>query len=442
MSITTASEGGSASINFTGLSATQRKNLALASLGSLLEFYEFMVFGFLTVTIARQFFPPSLPDGVKTFQAFAIFTLGFLLRPLSGAVLGHLGDRLGRKKMFLFTVCAMAVPTLLIGALPGYAVIGIAAPIILLILRMAQGIAIAGEFAGAAVFVTEHAQAGRVGYALGWMMGGSYLGFFLGAFAAALLSNLLEPAALEAWGWRVAFLAGGVFGLIAVYLRRSLDETPLFREIMQNRAVAGPSPLADLLARHLKPTLYVIGCGAWLGIMVLIVYFTMPTFLQTQYGLPARAVFNANAAALLMLAAMCPLWGLAADRIGAAATLGIGAAGAAAIVWLLFQNIDAIVADPSLLLWWYLGISAFMGSAVAVAMFSALSFPTAARFTGFGLCYNLGIVISGLTPTLLAWMVLSFGKGSVAWLALADGALGVALALLAPRIRQYATPQP
>src|SRR5262249_44342668 len=154
-----------------------------------------------------------------------------------------------------------------------------------------------------------------------------------------------------------------------------LDETPLFREIMQNRAAAGPSPLADLLTRHLKPTLYVTACGAWLGIMVLIVYFYMPTFLQTQYGIPARAVFNANAAALLMLAAMCPLWGLLVDRIGAAVALGLGAAGEAVIVALFFQNIAATVADPSLLLWWYLGISACMGSAVAVAMFSALSFP-------------------------------------------------------------------
>jgi len=333
----------------------------------------------------------------------------------------------------------MALPTLLIGVLPTYAAIGVAAPIILLVLRMAQGVAIAGEFAGAAVFVAEHAQGNRIGYALGWMMGGSYLGFFLGALCAALLSNMLDPATLDAFGWRLAFIAGGVFGLVAVYLRRSLDETPLFREITRNRAGAPPAPLRDLLTRHLKATLYVTGCGAYLGIMVLIGYFTMPTLLQTQYGFAARSVFNANAVALLMLAAMCPVWGRVADRIGAATTLGIGAAGASAVVYLLFQNIDAAVADPSLLVWWFLAFSAFMGSAVAVAIFSACSFPTEARFTGFGLCYNLGIVISGVTPTLLAWLVLSYGKGSVAWLALADGLLGVSLALLAPHIKQYET---
>jgi len=420
-----------------GSNRTQRKNLILAALGSMLEFYEFMVFGFFTVTIARQFFPPAMPDAVKTFQAFAIFTLGFLLRPLSGAILGHLGDRLGRKKLFLFTVCAMAIPTLAIGTLPSYATIGIAAPIFLLILRMAQGVAIAGEFAGAAVFVAEHAQRGRIGYALGWMMGGSYLGFCLGALCAALLSNLLDPVALETFGWRLAFITGGIFGLVAVYLRRSLDETPLFREIMHKRAAAAPAPLRALITLHLKSTLYVTGCGAYLGIMVLIIYFYMPTLLQTQFGLPAAAAFNANAAGLLMLAAACPLWGQLADRIGAAATLGLGAAGASALIYLFFQTIDAVAANPAWLVWWYLAVSAFMGSAVAVAMFSALSFPTQARFTGFGLCYNLGIVISGVTPTLLAWLVLSYGKGSVAYVALADGLLGVSLALLAPYIKQF-----
>jgi MFS family permease len=420
-----------------GLTREQLKNLTLASLGSMLEFYEFMVFGFLTVVIARQFFPASMPDPVKTFQAFAIFTLGFLLRPLSGAVLGHLGDRLGRKKLFLFTVVAMAVPTILIGLLPTYAQIGVAAPVILLVLRMAQGIAIAGEFAGAAVFVSEHVPGDRVGHALGWMMGGSYLGFFAGAAMAALLSNTLDPAALDTWGWRVAFIVGGLFGLVAVYLRRALDETPLFREIMLRKDASRAFPLRDVLRDHLKPTLFVTGCGAYLGIMVLIVYFYMPTFLQVQYGFARTTVFNANAAALLMLAVMCPVWGWIADRIGAALTLGVGAAGACAVVFFFFQSIGSVANDPSQLMWWFLAFSAFMGTAVSVAMYSALSFPTEVRFTGFGLCYNLGIVISGATPTLLAWMVAEYGKTSVAYLAVADGILGVALALLASRIRQY-----
>jgi MFS family permease len=378
-----------------------------------------------------------MPDAIKTFQAFAIFSLGFLLRPLSGVILGHLGDRIGRKKLFLFTVFAMAVPTMMIGVLPTYAQIGAAAPLILLTLRMAQGIAIAGEFAGAAVFVFEHAPADRVGYALGWMMGGSYLGFFMGAAVGALLSHVLDPAALDLWGWRVAFIIGGIFGLIAVYLRRSLDETPLFKEITKIKAIGGGIPLLNLFRQHLSSILFVTGCGAYLGIIILIVYFYMPTFLQVQYGLSNSTTFNANAAGLLILALACPVWGLIAERIGAAKVLGFSACGASVLVFLLFRHIDAVVDDQAQLMWWYMGISAFMGSAVAVALFSAISFPTQVRFSGFGLCYNLGIVISGLTPTLLALLVVAYGQTSVPCAALCDGAFGIALAAAASRIKQY-----
>jgi MFS family permease len=134
---------------------------------------------------------------------------------------------------------------------------------------------------------------------------------------------------------------------------------------------------------------------------------------------------------------MCPAWGWIADRIGAAMTLGIGAAGASAVVFLFFQNIDSVASDPTQLMWWCVGWSAFMGTAVAVAMFSALSFPTEVRFFGFGLCYNLGIVISGVTPTLLAWLVVAYDKTSVAYLVVANGMVGIVLALIATRIKQY-----
>jgi MFS family permease len=137
------------------------------------------------------------------------------------------------------------------------------------------------------------------------------------------------------------------------------------------------------------------------------------------------------------LALTCPIWGLIADRIGAARVLGIGACGASGLIFLLFQDIGTVADGQAELTWLYMAISAFMGSAVAVALFSARSFPTQVRFSGFGLCYNLGIVISGLTPTLLALLVITYGKTSVPYAALVDGALGVALAAAASHIKQY-----
>lgn len=306
------------------LTKEQKRNLALASLGSLLEFYEFMVFGFFTVVIGRLFLPPDLPDAVKTFQAFALYSLGFALRPVSGAVIGHLGDRFGRKKLFMVTVLMMALPTLLIGLLPTYAQIGVIAPLLLLILRLLQGVALAGEFAGASVFVTEHVPESRVNTASGFMLGASYIGFFLGAASGALLTSVLPAEAVDSWGWRVPFLIGGVFGFVSLYLRRQLDETPLFLEIRQMKDRAKKFPLSQILKNHLEPVIFDILLGAFLGTMIIILYFYMPSLLQTQYGIDRVTAFNANAAALLLLALVCPLWGILADKIGRGLVLGLG----------------------------------------------------------------------------------------------------------------------
>jgi MFS transporter, MHS family, proline/betaine transporter len=413
-----------------GLTGEQRKNLALASLGSLLEFYEFMVFGFFTVVIGKLFFPPDLPEAVKTFHAFALFSLGFLLRPLSGAVIGHLGDKFGRKKMFVVTVLLMAVPTTCMGLMPTYAQIGVAAPVILLILRVLQGIAIAGEFAGASVFVAEHVPADRLATASGWLLGSSYVGFFLGASVAALMANLLDPLALESWGWRLPFLLGGVLGLVAVYLRRQLDETPMFKEVRSRKDRAKAFPFTEALRHCPGRLVYVAGLGSYLGMMIIILYFYMPSFLQTQYGFDRGGVFTANSIALLVLAFVCPLWGRIADRIGYGWVLGVGATGLAVTLLLFFENLATIAASPSQLLWWYVGFSLLMATAATVPALSAISFPTEVRLTGFGFGYNVGIVISATAPTIMAGIILSYGKAAIAYYAASVGALGVLLAIV------------
>jgi MFS family permease len=414
-----------------GRNADHNKNLILASLGSLLEFYEFMVFGFFATVIAKLFFPPEMPDAVKTFQAFALFSLGFILRPLAGAVIGHLGDKFGRKKMFVVTVFLMAVPTTLIGLMPTYAAIGMAAPIALLVLRMLQGIAIAGEFAGASVFVSEHVPRGRLATASGWLLGSSYVGFFFGAGMGALTANLLTPEALESWGWRVAFIVGGVFGLIAVYLRRYLDETPLFKELRARRDQASAFPIGEVIRRYPLRLIYVAGLGSYLGMMIIILYFYMPSFLQTSYGFGRAVTFNANAFALLVLACACPLWGRVADRIGYGWVLGIGAVGLGVSLFAFFHRLEGIANDPGQLITWYVGFSLLMATAATVPALSAIPFPTEVRLTGFGLAYNLGIVLSATAPTIMAWIVLAHGKTAVAWYAIGVGVLGAILAAFA-----------
>lgn len=419
------------------LTQQEKRNLALASLGSMLEFYEFMVFGFFATVIGKIFFPATLPDAVKTLQAFAVYALGFLLRPVSGTIIGHLGDRFGRKKMFMFTVFMMAVPTTAIGLMPTYATIGVAAPLILLMLRLMQGVAIAGEFAGASVFVIEHTSRRHAATASGFMLGASYIGFFLGAGSGALLANFMSDTILEVWGWRIPFLIGGIFGLVALYLRRGLDETPMFLEIDRLKGQAAPLSPWMLVQSHRKQIIYDSLLSTYLGMMIIIIYFYMPALLQAQYGFDRSTVFNANSAALFLLAVLCPVWGCVADRCGYSVVLGIGALGVATGLSTFLYNLEAIAAAPYCLVVWWLGLSFFMSTAAVIPAISALVFPTTVRFTGFGLSYNIGSLASAVAPTLMSWAVLSWGGSAIILCVAAVGALGVILAIWMPRFTLF-----
>ena len=249
-----------------------------------------------------------------------------------------------------------------------------------------------------------------------------------------MLANTLAPAALESWGWRVPFIVGGIFGLVAVYLRRSLDETPLFKELRNRRDLVKASPFRDAIKTCPGRLVYVAEIGSYLGTMIIILYFYMPTFLAVNYGFDRASVFTANAAALLLASAICPVWGWTADRVGYAWVLGIGAAGLGVALFVFFQVLESIAAAPSTLIWWYLGFSVLMATAAVVPLLSATPFPTELRLTGFGFGYNVGIVISAMAPTIMAWIVLSYGKAAVAYFALLVGALGVGLAIATFRI--------
>src|SRR5476651_30068 len=213
------------------LNRADYRTLSLAALGGALEFYDFVIYVFLASEIGRLFFPADMPDWLRQLQTFGIFAAGYLARPLGGIVMAHFGDLLGRKRMFMLSIFLMAVPTLAIGLLPTYAVIGIWAPLLLLALRVLQGAAIGGEVPGAWVFVSEHVPPRRVGFACGTLTAGLTGGILLGSLVAAAVTRSYAPAELLAEGWRVPFILGGVFGLVSVWLRQYLHETPVFKEM-------------------------------------------------------------------------------------------------------------------------------------------------------------------------------------------------------------------
>ena len=206
----------------------EMRALALASLGGVLEFYDFVIFVFFALVIGRLFFPAGQPDWLRQIETFGLFAAGYASRPLGGILMAHHGDRHGRKRVFTLSVLLMAVPTLLIGLLPTYAAIGPLAPLLLLAMRILQGAAIGGEAPGGWVFVAEHAAAGRVGLAVGLLTGGLTGGILLGSLTAAVMNASLSPAQIASGWWRLPFLAGGLFGFAAMALRRRLEETPVF----------------------------------------------------------------------------------------------------------------------------------------------------------------------------------------------------------------------
>src|SRR6202789_1285447 len=197
------------------LSISEARILSLASIGGALEFYDFVIFVFFTSVIGKLFFAATVPDWVRQTQTFGIFAAGYLARPLGGIVMAHFGDTLGRKRIFTLSILLMAIPTLLIGLLPTYQSIGLVAPLLLLSMRVLQGVAIGGEAPGAWVFVAEHARPGRVGFAVGLLTSGLSFGILLGSLMATGLNIFFNQTQIGAGAWRIPFLVGGVLGFIA-----------------------------------------------------------------------------------------------------------------------------------------------------------------------------------------------------------------------------------
>ena len=217
--------------------AQSRKAIYAATIGNVMEWYDFGVFGYLAGSLALNFFPKGNPSAAL-LNTFLVFGVGLVFRPLGGIVIGRLGDTRGRKPALILTILMMAVGTVIIGVLPSYASIGVAAPLLLLVARLLQGFSTGGEWGGATAFMAEWSQEGRRGFYTSLQQMSVAGGSLLGVGFAALLTSSLGVDAVNAWGWRIPFLLGGLFGPIGFWLRREVDETPPFREIVAEGTAA------------------------------------------------------------------------------------------------------------------------------------------------------------------------------------------------------------
>ncbi|MBD0679148.1 MFS transporter [Pseudomonas sp. PSB11] len=380
-------------------SRSDYKTLGLAALGGALEIYDFIIFVFFALTLSQLFFPPEMPEWLRLLQSFGIFVTGYLARPLGGILMAHFADSLGRKKVFSLSILMMALPCLLIGIMPTYAQIGYFAPLLLLALRVLQGAAVGGEVPSAWVFVAEHAPVGHRGYALGFLQAGLTFGYLLGALTATFLAQAFTPAEILDHAWRYPFLLGGVFGVIGVWLRRWLSETPVFMAMQARREAVIELPLRAVLREHrlaLLPAM-ILTCVLTSAVVVFVVI--TPTMMQKTFGMTAGHTFALSALGIVFLNIGCVLAGLLVDRIGAWRTvmlyslllpLGIGVLYTCLISGGNWVGLAYAVA----------GLSCGVVGAVPSVMVSL--FPARIRVSGISFTYNIAYAAwASITPLLL-----------------------------------------
>ncbi|SDU44431.1 MFS transporter [Pseudomonas mandelii] len=383
----------------TPFSRSDYKTLGLAALGGALEIYDFIIFVFFALTLSQLFFPPEMPEWLRLLQSFGIFVTGYLARPLGGILMAHFADRLGRKKVFSLSILMMALPCLLIGIMPTYAQIGYFAPLLLLVLRVLQGAAVGGEVPSAWVFVAEHAPAGHRGYALGFLQAGLTFGYLIGALTATFLAQAFTPTEILDYAWRYPFLLGGVFGVIGVWLRRWLSETPVFMAMQAKREAAVELPLRTVLREHRLAILPAMLLTCVLTSAVVVFVVITPTMMQKTFGMTASHTFALSALGIVFLNIGCVLAGLLVDRIGAWRTvmlyslllpLGIGVLYTCLITGGQWIGLAYAIA----------GLSCGVVGAVPSVMISL--FPARIRVSGISFTYNIAYAAwASVTPLLL-----------------------------------------
>jgi len=378
-------------------SGSTRRIIAAGAIGNVLEWYDFAVYGYFAAAIGRAFFPSE--DAVaQVLAAFGIFAVGFLMRPVGGAVIGTIGDRLGRRVALTFSVAAMAIPTFLVGILPDYHVIGVAAPILLTLLRMVQGLSVGGEYTTSIIFIIEQAPPNRralIG-ALGCC--GAVGGILLGSATGALLASLMSEQALESWGWRIPFLLGLLVGVAGIVLRRHVHEAP-------RKATIGRSPLIDTVRNHgpLLGRLAALSVFNSVGFYLMFVYIV--SWLQFADGIAPAKALEINSISMVVLLPVMVLMGWLSDRYGRRLLMlsaaGLGLVGALPFFWLMHQGEPALVLLGQL--GFVLSVGAYIGAQPAI-MVEAV--PAEVRCTAIALGYNVTLgVIGGFSPLMATWLV-------------------------------------
>ena len=377
--------------------------VAAAVVGNALEWYDFIVFGFFAVVIAKLFFPAS-SQYASLLLTTATFGVGFFMRPVGGVVLGVYADRKGRKAALLLVVGLMTIAIALIGFAPTYATIGVAAPLIIVIARLLQGFSAGGEFASATSFLIETAPAGRRGFYGSWQMVGQGLAVLTGARLGTFLTRALTPDQLDGWGWRVPFLFGLIIGPLGLYIRRHLEETTAFIQAAQKQH-ARPALGAAVVA-HTKETLVTIGIVIAGTISFYVILLYMPTFARIQLHLRLDQAFFAQAVSLACMIVLIPIFGALSDVVG---RKPITIAALLLILVLAYPLFSWLNQSPSLqsLMITQIALCSMVGVFFGpLSTVLAEQFPAHIRSTGLAIGYNLAVMVfGGFAQFFVTWLI-------------------------------------
>jgi MHS family alpha-ketoglutarate permease-like MFS transporter len=392
------------------LTHAQKRAIVAATLGTVVEFTDWIIYATFATLFSRHFFPAH-DERVSLLSAFAVFAVGFIMRPIGGAMLGAYADRHGRKNGLALSVALMGGSSLVIAACPSYQSIGFTAPVILVLARLVQGFAAGGEFGSASTFLIETSAPTRRGFAGSWQHFAVNAGVLVAASIGALLTSIIQPSGMAEYGWRIAFGIAGLMGFVALWVRLAVAETDAFKKVARHGHVR--HPFISIVRDHRRAALRVVGIAMAGNLCVYLWLVLFPTLAHLRTGLPLSAAFRASVISIVVSLIAIPFIGMLSDRIGRKPILLAFAGGSALFAWpalsLLsndFWNATVIVT---------IGMVLSSGFTATCATVMAEQFPAHVRATGVALPYAISAALFGGTLPYIVTAMSNSGLSQYLW---------------------------
>jgi MHS family proline/betaine transporter-like MFS transporter len=408
--------------------ATVRRAVAAGAMGNCIEWFDYGVYSYVAATIGKVFFP-SHSSTAALLSSFGVLAVSFVVRPFGGFFFGPLGDKFGRRRVLATTIILMAAATFAIGVLPSYAKVGVLAPVLLVLARLVQGFSTGGEYGGAATFIAEYAPDRRRGFMGSWLEFGTLTGFSLGAGTAAACTVALPPDAMLSWGWRIPFLIAGPLGLIGLYLRTRLEDTPAFEAMLSDNEVAR-SPLRETLTQNWRQILNLIGIVVLINVADYTLLTYMPSYLTETLKLSEMTSLLVTIGVMVaMMVVIAPL-GALSDRVGRKPLLITACVG-----YLLLSYPAFVLMSHGSLVQTTIGMAVL--ALLLVLLLSVIGstlpamFPTRVRYGSFAIGYNLSTsAFGGTAPLVITALIKATGSNMVPAYYLMAAALVAAVPIL------------